>query len=162
MSQSSADRPGVITFPPIIGLAAIALAVILQWLVPLGAMQRIGPAWRTDIGMAIAIAGLLVACGGARTLVGRGTNVNPMLPSLALATAGIYRFTRNPMYVGGTALLIGLAFAFGLDWLPLLAIPAVLVLHFGVVRREERYLERKFGQAYLDYRARVPRYVWPI
>ena len=103
--------------------------------------------------------GLLLTLIGARTLLIRGTNVNPLKPATALAIEGIYRWTRNPMYVGGAPLMIGIAIVFGLDWLPLLMVPAAFVLHFGIVRREEQYLEHKFGQDYRRYRAGVPRYV---
>ena len=65
------------------------------------------------------------------------------------------------MYVGGGPLMIGLAIVFALDWLPLLMVPSGSLLHFGIVRREEDYLERKFGEEYRRYKARVPRYVGP-
>jgi protein-S-isoprenylcysteine O-methyltransferase Ste14 len=55
--------------------------------------------------------------------------------------------------------MIGLAVVFALDWLPLLMVPAAFVLHFGIVRREERYLAGKFGDEYRRYCAQVPRYV---
>ncbi len=65
------------------------------------------------------------------------------------------------MYVGGTLLLVGFAILLASDWMLVMTIIFVLVLHFGVVRREERYLESKFGEAYRQYRDRVPRYGWP-
>jgi protein-S-isoprenylcysteine O-methyltransferase Ste14 len=55
--------------------------------------------------------------------------------------------------------MLGLAIVLALDWLPLLMVPAWFVLHFGIVRREEQYLEEEFGDAYRRYRARVPRYL---
>ena len=63
------------------------------------------------------------------------------------------------MYVGGGPLMLGLAIAFGIDWLLLLMIPSGLLLHFGIVRREEQYLISKFGEEYRRYCARVPRYL---
>ena len=74
--------------------------------------------------------------------------MNPLLPTLALATDGIFRFTRNPMYVGGMMVLAGIALFLALDWLVLLMIPAAFVLHHGIVSREEQYLLRKFGDEY--------------
>jgi protein-S-isoprenylcysteine O-methyltransferase Ste14 len=65
------------------------------------------------------------------------------------------------MYVGGTLFLVGLAILLASDWMLVMTIVFVLVLHFGVVRREERYLESKFGEAYRQYCNRVPRYGWP-
>ena len=66
--------------------------------------------------------------------------------------------TRNPLYVGVSVALCGVALIFALDWMLILIVPACVLLHFAVVVREERYLERKFGDAYRRYRERVPRY----
>jgi protein-S-isoprenylcysteine O-methyltransferase Ste14 len=162
MSKPSNDRPNVIAFPPLILVITIALGFALQWLMPLGWIVRIDQTWRIGVGAIVAVIGALITIRGARALAHRGTNINPMLPTLAIATEGIFRWTRNPMYVGGTFLMIGIALIFALDWLLLLLVPSVLILHFGVVMREERYLERKFGDEYRRYKASVPRYLGPI
>jgi protein-S-isoprenylcysteine O-methyltransferase Ste14 len=88
-----------------------------------------------------------------------GTNVNPLLPTTALVTDGLFRRTRNPLYVGILITQYAVAMIFALDWLLLLIIPSWVVLHFAVVMREERYLEGKFGDAYRRYKQRVPRYL---
>ena len=159
MTYPTKDRPRLVVFPPLILLAVLLLSIALQWLVPLGVLARFDQTWRAACGGIVLLAGLVLTQAGARTLLSRGTNVNPMRPALALATDGVYAWTRNPMYVGGAPLMLGLAIVFALDWLPLLMVPASLVLHFGIVRREERYLEEKFGGTYRGYKARVPRYV---
>ena len=159
MSGARADHPDVVVFPPVILLAVLVLAVALQWLLPLGVMVRVDRTWRIAGGGVLMLLGVAVTLAGARTLRGRGTNINPAQPVLALATDGIYRWTRNPMYVGGTPAMIGIAIVFALDWLPLLMVPAALLLHFGVVRREEQHLEREFGEDYRRYQAQVPRYL---
>ena len=87
------------------------------------------------------------------------TAVMPHLPASRLVTAGPYRFTRNPMYLGITLAYAGLALLIDTAW-PLLLLPAVLaLLMVVVVRREERYLERAFGDAYRAYRDRVRRWI---
>jgi protein-S-isoprenylcysteine O-methyltransferase Ste14 len=153
------DGPRLVVFPPLIVLAVLVLSIALQWLVPLGVLTRLDPTERIIYGAAVVLTGLVLTGLGARTLRRHGTNVNPLHPTLALATDGIYAWTRNPMYVGGAPVMIGLAVVLALDWLPLLMVPACLVLHFGVVRREEQYLEDKFGGAFRGYTARVPRYL---
>ena len=158
-TQATHDRPNLVIFPPLILAAVLVLAIALQFVAPLDVLTGMDRTWRTAAGGALLIIGVLLTQAGARTLLGRGTNVNPRKPAVALATDGIYGWTRNPMYVGGTPLMIGLAIIFALDWLPLLMVPAAFVLHFGVVRREERYLEEKFGDDYRGYVARVPRYL---
>jgi protein-S-isoprenylcysteine O-methyltransferase Ste14 len=75
-----------------------------------------------------------------------------------LVTDGVFGHTRNPLYVGVSVALCGIALIFDLDWVILLIVPSCVFLHFAVVRREERYLERKFGDAYRLYKERVPRY----
>jgi protein-S-isoprenylcysteine O-methyltransferase Ste14 len=65
------------------------------------------------------------------------------------------------MYVGGTLFLAGISILLASDWTLVMTVVGVAILHFGVVRREEQYLELKFGDAYRQYRGRVPRYGWP-
>ncbi len=88
-----------------------------------------------------------------------GTNVNPREPTTALVVSGPFRFSRNPLYVALTLMYAGLAVVANAFWVLVLLVPVLLVLHSGVVRREERYLEAKFGEAYRQYRARVRRYL---
>lgn len=76
----------------------------------------------------------------------------------SLTTAGPYRHSRNPMYVGWTAAYLGIAALAGSVW-PLLPVPAVVLLVHRAVRREERALERRFGDAYRAYRREAPRYL---
>jgi len=159
MSEALKDHPDVVVFPPLVPLAILALSVVLQWLAPLHLLTAIEPAPRMISGAIVAVAGVLATVNGGRTLTRRHTNVNPSLPTLALATDGIFRFTRNPMYVGGMTVLAGIALIFALDWLVLLMVPATFVLHHGIVSREERYLLRKFGDEYRSYRAKAPRYL---
>jgi len=73
--------------------------------------------------------------------------------------AGAYRFTRNPVYLGMVLGLIGLAIAFNSLWLLMALVPFALVIRYGVITREEAYLERKFGDVYRRYRARVRRWL---
>ena len=152
------DHPDVILFPPLILAATLALACILQALSPLGWLTGLDQLARIPLGVVIAVVGVAFAGSGHRLLVRIGTNVSPLRPTTVLATGGIYRWTRNPLYTGGTLIMLAIAFVFALDWLLLLILPSVLVLHFGVVRREEVYLERKFGEAYRQYRSSVARY----
>ena len=93
---------------------------------------------------------------GQRALLRHGTNINPLRPTTALVTDGIFRRTRNPLYVGVSVALCGVAVIFSLDWMLILILPACAIL--AVVLREERYLEQKFGDAYRRYKERVPRY----
>jgi protein-S-isoprenylcysteine O-methyltransferase Ste14 len=159
MSDAAKDHPDVIVFPPLVPLLIFLIAVALQWLAPLHLLAMIAPIPRIIAGAILAGAGMLVLITGQRALAQRGTSANPSMPTLALAKGGVYRFTRNPMYVGGMMALAGIALIFALDWLVVLMVPAAFVLHLGIVRREEQYLARKFGAEYRSYQAQAPRYL---
>ena len=116
---------------------------------------------RIILGVELMVAGLALVIMARRSFLTAGTNVEPWKPSTTVVATGVFAWLRNPMYVGGTAALIGLAILLASDWMVVTTVVMVLVLHFGVVLREERYLEAKFGDAYRNYKAHVPRYGWP-
>ena len=88
-----------------------------------------------------------------------GTSANPRKASIALATGGPFRLSRNPIYLAMTGLYLGIALI-GNAWWPLLLLaPLILVMHYGVVLREERYLEKQFGEIYFAYKASSRRWL---
>jgi protein-S-isoprenylcysteine O-methyltransferase Ste14 len=86
----------------------------------------------------------------------------PWRPTRTIAAQDIYAHTRNPMYQGFMLLALGLAVVLRSDGGVLMLMPAAMLIHYGVVLREESYLERRFGEGYLQYKAAVPRYGWPF
>jgi protein-S-isoprenylcysteine O-methyltransferase Ste14 len=110
-------------------------------------------------GILLFLAGLGIALAAVRTFRATGTSPNPTRPSKALAFAGPYRFTRNPMYLGLFLASAGFAVFWNAFW-PLATLPfAILAMTVFVIRREERYLEERFGQPYHDYTRRVRRWL---
>src|SRR6266853_614255 len=107
----------------------------------------------------LAAGGFVMIGMATRRFVAAGTNIPPYLPTTALVVDGIYGRTRNPLYLGTTLVYLGLSVAAGSLWAIVLVVPLVWVMNVGVVAREERYLERKFGDAYRAYKARVRRWV---
>jgi protein-S-isoprenylcysteine O-methyltransferase Ste14 len=99
-----------------------------------------------------------MAIWGRRTLQAAGTNVNPALPATAIVDSGPFRFSRNPLYLALTLVYVGLTLAFNTWWGIVVLVPLLIIMHRGVVLREERYLEQKFGETYRQYRAKVRRY----
>ena len=93
------------------------------------------------------------------TMTRAGSNVPTSLPTTTIVNTGPYRFTRNPIYLGMILGLIGLAIALNSLWLLLTLAPFAVVIRYGVVAREEAYLERKFGDVYRHYRRRVRRWL---
>jgi protein-S-isoprenylcysteine O-methyltransferase Ste14 len=154
------DHPDVVVFPPVLLLAVIALGVILDRFLPLGILGQLPTTPRLIVGLILLLGGFSFPAMTRRTFASAGTNIRPDQPTTALVTTGIFAHVRNPAYQGGTLALLGLALLLKADWIVVLMVPALLLLHYGVVLREEQYLERKFGQIYRDYKARVPRYGW--
>ncbi len=87
------------------------------------------------------------------------TSVNPYTPTRTITARGPYRLTRNPIYLGDVIVYAGIAILIDTLWaLPLLLL-AIATVQRGVILREERYLERRFGEAYLQYKRRVRRWI---
>lgn len=151
------DHPGVIAKPPFLYGGALIAGLLLDWVLPLP--FGLGESGRWIVAAIAMIVGILLASGGT-TLFGRaGTNVSTAQPSTTVVTHGLYRFSRNPIYVGLTLLYSGIAFAVDSAWPLLLLLPLLLLMRYGVIAREERYLEAKFGEAYRAYKARVRRWL---
>ncbi|MEM9050068.1 MAG: isoprenylcysteine carboxylmethyltransferase family protein [Pseudomonadota bacterium] len=156
--MSDRDAPDIVVFPPLAALGASALALLLEWLVPLGLLPAPGGVI-LPLGLALIALAVGLVIWGSVTFRAAGTNVNPRQPSLKLVETGPFRFTRNPMYLGMVIFLIGLALAASLDWaLPLTPLLWAL-LHFGVVLREEAYLTAKFGAPYSAFLSRTRRWI---
>lgn len=154
--DKAADHPGVIAPPPIIygvGLVAGALIDLAQPL-PLAADPT-----HWIVGVIFIALGLAVAISATGRFRRAGTSVQPHKPSTTIVTSGVYALSRNPIYLGLTALYVGLAFVANTWWALILLIPVILVMRRGVIAREERYLESKFGAAYTAYKARVRRWL---
>lgn len=87
------------------------------------------------------------------------TAVNPSLPTTAIVSGGVFGLSRNPIYLSFTLLYCGIALLFNGLWAFLFLPPLIAVVHTGVIMREENYLEQKFGDEYLRYKARVRRWI---
>ena len=155
--KMSADRdnPGVIAKGPAIYLVAVGLGFVLRFVHPLPIATYAMRFWS---GLVLAVAGFLLVFFSIREFRKRRTSENTDLATTTIVTSGFYRFTRNPMYVGLTLMLLGIGLAANDWWTLLMLVPVMVILHVGVIFREERYLEQKFGQVYLDYKTSVRRW----
>ena len=88
-----------------------------------------------------------------------GTNVDPHRPAMVLVENGPFRFSRNPLYIALTLLFLGLSLVVDTWWGIVLLFPVLIIMHWGVILREERYLDQKFGASYRQYCTRVRRYL---
>jgi protein-S-isoprenylcysteine O-methyltransferase Ste14 len=149
------DIAGVVAPPPLIYLAGLAIGFGLEALLPgaslPGALRWIG-------GGVLVLAGAALLATFSTAFTRRGTAVDPWKPTTAIVTTGPYRLTRNPAYLGMALVYVGIALLAEALWV-LVPLPVVLVVvDRGVIAREERYLGRKFGREYLDYKAGVRRW----
>ena len=155
--DDTADTAQVIIHPPVAwGLAVIA-GLALNWLVPLPFLPADLPAgW---LGAMVFVLALALVAWAIVTITRAGSNVPTNLPTTTIVESGPYRFTRNPIYLGMFLGLIGLAIAFDNPWLLMMLAVFAPIIRYGVVAREEAYLERKFGDVYRGYRSRVRRWL---
>ena len=150
------DVAGVPVPPPLIFVAGLAAGGVAELV-----RSTTGPS--RSISLTIGVVGVLawLALDGLASMrfVRAGTPVIPFKPTTALVVDGPYRISRNPIYLGMAALYVGLAFLLGILW-SLLLLPFVLIaVDRLIIAREEPYLERKFGQDYVEYKKRVRRWI---
>jgi protein-S-isoprenylcysteine O-methyltransferase Ste14 len=151
------DNPGVIAFPPLIWLVGAVISGLVHFFlirVPIMSYSAC-----LVFGIALVILAPTLALSALVTMKTAGTNVDPAKPALTIVRGGPFRFTRNPMYLALCLLQVALGFFLN-DWITLLfVIPLALILHYGVILREERYLTAKFGEPYLELKRDVHRWL---
>ena len=155
--SENASTAQVLVRPPLAWALAVITGFVFGWLEPLEFVPEDWPAGL--LGAVVFVLALALGVWALDTMTRAGTNVPTNRPTTTIVEGGPYRFTRNPIYMGMFGGLIGLGIAFDNLWLPLMLVPFALVIRYGVVAREEAYLERKFGDAYRRYRQRVRRWL---
>jgi protein-S-isoprenylcysteine O-methyltransferase Ste14 len=160
-SQQASDTTvaGVIARPPFLFLAALLLGFVSDRLLPLSfAVPGGNPVHWVFAGSLILI-GLGLAAAGVRDFSRAGTPVPTYEPTRALATTGIHGWTRNPIYLGMFLVYGGIGIAARSPSILVLMLPLAITIRYGVVAREEAYLERRFRDVYQDYKGRVRRWL---
>jgi protein-S-isoprenylcysteine O-methyltransferase Ste14 len=150
---------GVIARPPLLFLAALLLGLAADRLLPLPfAVADAGLVHWIMAGPLILI-GLGLAAAGIRNFSRAATPVPTNQPTRALVTTGVHGWTRNPIYLGMFLVYGGMGLAARSPWTLILTLPLAITIRYGVVAREEAYLEQRFGAAYRAYKSRVRRWV---
>ncbi|HUU66210.1 MAG TPA: isoprenylcysteine carboxylmethyltransferase family protein [Methyloceanibacter sp.] len=157
--MSTTDYADVAIKPPLLFVVALALGCLLTLILPIGPGLAQPNGLGLTVGFVFTGLGFVLAILAARAFHRAGTHVVPGLPATALVTARPYHLTRNPIYIGLVLVYFGLSIILTSVWVLLLLIPALMILQRGVIEKEEDYLERKFGDAYTRYKARVPRWL---
>ncbi len=156
MEKVVSDNADVMVLPPFVYGVAFVLGSVIHFLFPIVFLPTNPGRW---LGVPLILAAGLIVASAFRALGRARTAFDVRQPTTTIVTDGPFRYSRNPMYLSLTLLYMGLAVLINSLWILLLILPVLSVIQNGVVKREEQYLERKFGEAYLRYRAQVRRWI---
>ena len=152
-------RPNSVPWPPLIYVAAILLSVLLAYLVPLPWIGSPMSDILFAVGCVTVVMAVVMEIAAMRALARHKTTIKPHQASAHLVTDGPYAFTRNPIYLGNTMLMIGAGLIFGIVWLIGLAIAAAFATQKLAIEGEERHLDLRFTKRFRDYRKKVRRWI---
>lgn len=152
----SPDNANVIAPPPLIYLSALVIGALIHFSFPIRFLPRTAA---LCLGVLLIVVSIPIAVSGFRALARAKTAVDPRKPSTAIVNFGAFRHTRNPLYVSLMLLYLGIASLINSIWILILVFPLLAVIQKGVIEREERYLEKKFGEEYLRYKRQVRRWI---
>jgi protein-S-isoprenylcysteine O-methyltransferase Ste14 len=152
------DHARVIAPPPLLALLCVGAGFAADYFYPIAFIRGVDGGRRiAALTLYFIAAGIIFAA--LKLFAGKRENPDPYAPTTTIFESGIYRFTRNPIYLGLLIVAAAVAVQSGSAWLLLSLAALFLLLHFGVVLREERYLAAKFPDTYPDYRRRVRRWL---
>jgi protein-S-isoprenylcysteine O-methyltransferase Ste14 len=156
--ESKKDHPGIYIPPPLLYVVTFLVAVLVQKFVPLN-KDFFNTTTSKIIGLLIILTGLFFSFTAIRQFFKTKNTLVTIKPANSLQTTGIYSVTRNPMYVSLLLFYTGLSFIIG-NWWNLIVLPVLfLIVQEYVIKGEEKYLDRRFGQQYLDYKLKVSRWL---
>ena len=156
MGEPSPDTPGLIARPPIVYLCSILVGLALQSLWPWAVFPE---SLELAAGASLVLAAAVLFALSVREFRAAQTPIRSVQPTTTLVRSGPYRLSRNPIYLAFTLFQLGLGIWVNSAWLTGMLIPTLALMSCGVIAREERYLTRRFGDAYLDYKASVGRWM---
>jgi len=152
-------RPNTLPWPPILYICAVAAAVILNWLWPLPWVPGALAEFLFAVGCLVVVLALAMDFAAMRAMTQANTTIMPHRGSEHLVTGGPFGFTRNPIYLGNTMLMIGIGLISGIAWFLILAPAAAFATQKLAIEREEKHLEARFGKRYRDYVKKVRRWI---
>jgi protein-S-isoprenylcysteine O-methyltransferase Ste14 len=156
MPSDEQDKAGIVAPPPLIYLGHLVFGLLLNRRFPATFLR---PRIARRLGWPLLGGGVLLLGWFEWALRHAGTPASPYKPVSHVVTEGPFRYTRNPGYLSMAMIYTGITILANALWAILLLPVALLVIQRGVIEREERYLERKFGEEYLRYKAQVRRWI---
>lgn len=155
MSETK-DHADVKIPPPVLTIIFIVIAYVAKWTIPI---PFVVPNFLRNIGFILIVIGFLLGIAAFSEFRKARTTIDPHGSVSSIVTSGIYRFTRNPIYVGFLLMLIGIPLNSGTYWGIILVPVFIYFMNRLVIEREEAYLEKKFGEVYTSYKSRVRRWL---
>ncbi len=157
--DANSDKANVWFPPPLLYVIGMAIGTALHYFAwPL----TLGPSWSIFCivcGIVVAVLGLIANALSFAFFRRTGQRPEPWKPTPSIVSGGIYRYTRNPMYVGMALIQAGIGIGTGALWIVVMVVPVMVGIYFTAVRPEEAYLESKFGEEYLRYKSSVRRWI---
>src|SRR5207237_4036980 len=152
-----ADLREIVVFRPLFLVIGAMVSVLVHFFVL--SVRILPQPFALILGIVCVLAGPSLALPALFIMRAAGTHANPAKPALLIVRGGPYRLTRNPMYLALCLVQAGIGFLLNAWITPLCVVPLALILHFGVILPEERYLEAKFGEQYLALKREVRRWI---
>jgi len=156
MNESTSSHADVITIPPIVYLAGLLLGLLIHYFSPVGFLAKSVSTW---CGILLILVSMTIGLLALLAFRRAGTSPHLHKSTTTIVTDGIYQLSRNPMYVSLAVFYLGLACWINSLWILLLIVPVLMVVEWGIIKREEQYLEQKFGDKYLRYKSQVRRWI---
>ena len=155
-TDGTKDHAGVKFPPPLLYIGLSFIGVGLDYVYPLsiGIDKPL-----SYLGYVVFLAAIVAIMSIARSFKKADTNIEPWKSTSKIITTGYFKYSRNPVYLLACGIPIGLGIAYNSYWVVLAFIPCLIIVYYLVVKKEEKYLETKFGQEYLDYKTKVRRWL---
>jgi len=157
VSDSSIKSAEIIAPPPAMYLGTFLMGCMINLISPLPLLLSITSRWTTGL-VFLAVSGAFARWAFIK-MRQIGTTASPYESSTALITSGPFQYSRNPIYVAMTGLYVGVACLVNSGWSLIFLAPLLLLMHYGVILREERYLGDIFGEEYAAYKSVVRRWL---
>jgi len=156
MSTNGPATAHVIALPPSIPVTALAVGLLLNFVWPMKFLARKDALW---LGALLIVVSIPIVIGAFWQMNKAKTSFDVRKPTTEIVTGGVFRISRNPIYLSMMLDFLGIASLVDSLWMLLLALPLAVILQKGVIEPEEHYLEQKFGETYLRYKAQVRRWI---
>jgi len=154
--EHASDSPRVIAPPPLIYLGGLILGLLLHYEKPL---EFIPDSLSLLLSVILIAVSVVLVTTSIKFFAKAHTNVDVRKPTTSIVASGPYSFSRNPIYLALTFLYLGVTIWINDLWLLGMLIPVMLTIRYGVIKREEAYLEKKFGETYTQYKKSVRRWL---